>query len=62
MKKKTIITALLALVALTGQSQVHYHPSGTPLNEAYGHFQNTYPEFLHGDSIEKKLAEVFDGK
>ena len=29
MKKKTIITALLALVAMTGQSQVHYRLEGT---------------------------------
>ena len=30
------------------------HPSGTPLNEAYGHFQNTYPKFLHGDSVRRQ--------
>ena len=29
MNKKTIIIALLALVALTGQAQVHYRLEGT---------------------------------
>ena len=33
------------------------HPSGTPLNETYGHFQNTYPEFLHGDSVRQQRLD-----
>ena len=68
--KKTIITALLALVTMAGQGQVNSQKIAT---DAYGIQAIPYSILfapdgtilargLRGEELEKKLAEIFKNK
>ena len=54
MKLKTIITILLALIALTGQAQA--------IPQDWFKADTILARGLHGEDIEKKLTEVFSNK
>ena len=60
MNKKSIITALLALVAMVGQGQVHYRLEGNigdmPEGKRINFASILYPVFLGGGTT------VFDGR